>query len=381
MMRLPLLAGILALQVLVQNPAWADDPEAEHARAQAELEALQEAIAERRASLVAREEALSATEQALREAEQAVAETTQELQQTARELEAIAHDIAELETEQSRLEQELTQQADLLAEQIESAYRADDYSFLRMLLNQESPARFERLLVYYQYLNEARLTEIAKLEALEEELLTVRDELTSEREQLAATQARQEEQRTQLAAQQAEQEQRLADLQAEQQSEEAQLAELEQNEQELSDLLTSLSDALISQEIELAGLTHIQGQLRQPVQGKLEHQYGDQRSSRARWNGVVWQTSPEAEVHSVADGRVLFAEWLRGYGLVLVIDHGEGYMSLYGYNQALLKDVGESVQAGELVAVAGRSGGRREPGLYFEIRHRGEPLDPLPYLQ
>ncbi|MCC5855247.1 MAG: peptidoglycan DD-metalloendopeptidase family protein [Idiomarina sp.] len=357
------------------------DAREEQARAEAQLQQLQRDIQQRRRQLERRQQQLSGSERALQDVERQINRSSQAIATTERELQATQTRIRELEGEQEALTQSLRQQAELLADQIEAAYRSGDYNFLRMLLNQENPARFERMLEYYRHLNDARLEQLATLHATEEELFAVQRTLTREQQQLAQRREQQEAQRRTLATQQQEQESRLAALRQEQQSENVALESLLQSEQELTELLAALADVLRSSDITLAGLANLRGQLSWPVRGTLRHRFGQQRSSQVQWRGVVLNTEAEAPVQSIADGRVLYSDWLRGFGLVIVVDHGEGYMSLYGYNQALMYDVGEPVRQGDTIALAGQSGGQSEPGVYFEIRHRGDPVNPATFMR
>jgi septal ring factor EnvC (AmiA/AmiB activator) len=119
------------------------------------------------------------------------------------------------------------------------------------------------------------------------------------------------------------------------------------------------------------------GKLRWPARGRLAQRFGAPRSGGLRWRGVMIEAQEGGEVRAVSQGRIAFSDWMRGFGLLLIIDHGDGYMSLYGHNQTLYKEVGEWVDTGEVVALLGASGGRTESGLYFEMRHKGRPINPV----
>ncbi|RUO20619.1 murein hydrolase activator EnvC family protein [Aliidiomarina haloalkalitolerans] len=379
--RSALVAMFLAFGVLAISDSFANDPRAEQARAEQQLAALQKEIQQQRRAIERRQERLSRTERELRELETKVQQASQTLRQTELRIAQVEGHIYELESEQERLQGEVTTQANLLADQIESAYRNGDEGFLKMLLNQQSPAKFERMLAYYEFLNDARLAELEKLHALETQLEQVKAEVEQQRQTLARTFEQQRQQRETLAKQRQEQQQLVARLQREQQSDEANLAAMLRNEKELNDLLAALQQVLAQQGIQLDGLAKLRGQLTWPVNGTMRHTFGQQRSGQIRWRGVVMNTELEAPVRAIADGRVIYSDWLRGFGMVVVIDHGEHYMSLYGYNQALLKNVGEPVRSGEVIALAGQSGGQREASLYFEIRHEGNPINPAPYMR
>ncbi|EGN74473.1 membrane-bound metallopeptidase [Idiomarina sp. A28L] len=357
-----------------------DGTQAEHARAERQLQALQNEIQQRRRSLEQRQQRLSSGERELRNLETQVQSASRSLRETELKIASVEGHIYELEQEQSRLQTEVETQAAALADQIESAYRNGDHGFLKLLLNQDNPARFERMLEYYQYLSAARLEQLAELHALETQLIAVREEVSDQRDTLTVTLQQQEQQRSQLANRQREQEQLVARLQREQQTEQSALQNMLRNEQELTEMLAALQEIMSRQDFNLTGLANLRGQLSWPTPGSIKHGYGSQRSGEVRWRGVVIEATAEAPVKAIADGRIIFSDWLRGFGMVVIIDHGENYMSLYGYNQALLKDIGEPVRKGETVALAGRSGGQAESGLYFEIRHEGNPINPTPYI-
>ncbi|RUO33894.1 murein hydrolase activator EnvC family protein [Aliidiomarina soli] len=357
------------------------DTEQEREQAQQQLRALQNEIESRRESVQRRQQRLSSLERELRDIENRVADTTQQIRRTEAELDANQSRISDLEQEQGVLEAQLQEQAEMLADQIESAYRSGGNDFVQMLLNQQDPARIERLLTYYRYFNQARMEQIQALHATEQELRSVEQDLTSQRDDLSRTIARQEQQRQQLREEQQTQQRNAQQLRTAQQNEERELTDMLQDEQELTELLAALDDVISQQEIKLAGLASQRGQLRAPVNGSIRHAFGQRRSGQVNWKGLIINTDAEEPVRVIADGRVLFSDWLRGFGLVVVVDHGEGYMSLYGYNQSLTRDVGEAVRSGETIALTGQSGGQSRPGLYFEIRHEGNPVDPVRYIR
>lgn len=357
------------------------DPQAEHARAERQLKELQKNIQQQQRQFTRQQTQLNQTEKKLRAIEQKVAHSTQTLQHTAQELVQLQKQIQHLQTEQTQLQMKLQQQAELLADQIETAYRSGQGGFFKLMLNQDQPGHFERLLEYYRYLNEARLKQLQALHQTENELLAVQQKLAEQQQTLAQRHREQEHQRHTLEAQQQQQQQQVALLKQAQADASNELQTLLQNEQELTELLAALAHVLQATNIQLSGLQQARGHLPWPLTGKVRHSFGEQRSSQVNWRGIVIDSPAETPVRSIADGRVLFADWLRGFGLVLVLDHGEGFMSLYGYNQALMFDVGEAVRAGEVISLVGQSGGQSVPGLYFEIRHRGDPVNPTHYLR
>ena len=382
----PRMRGMLALMTavalfLLPHSALLaqEDPQQEHARAQRELQSLQNEIQRRRQSIERRQQRLSSSERELRNLETQVQSAARLLRETELKIASVEGHIYELEQEQAELQQQLAAQAEALSAQIESAYQTGQHTFLQLLLNQDNPARFERMLQYYQYISAARLAQLERLHALEAQLQEVEQQVRSQRTALAATQQQQEQQRASLASQQQQQERLVARLQQEQQSEQSALQTMLRDEQNLNEMLAALQEIMARQNFNLNGLAGLRGALPRPATGAIKHAFGSQRSGEVRWRGLVIETTAEAPIRAVADGRVIFSDWLRGFGMVVIIDHGENYMTLYGYNQALLKDIGEPVRQGETIALAGRSGGQAESGLYFEIRHRGNPINPVPY--
>ena len=372
--------AVLALEPL---PLRADevDTQAERARAQQQLSALQADIEKRRNSVQRRQQRLSSIQQQLKTIESQIAQHSQVIERIGHELTANEQRIAELETEQQRLRELLATQAQLLEDQIESAYRSGGHDFVQMVLNQQEPGRLERVLTYYRYFNDARMAQIAELEETEQELRSTERDLADQRTALEQRIAARQRQRDELESSQTEQQQLAEQLARQQQDDERQLDSMLQSEQELTELLAALESALAQQNIHLAGLRDLRGQLQWPAPGSLRNSFGQQRSGQVTWKGVVINVQAEQPVQAIADGRVLFADWLRGFGLVMVIDHGEGYMSLYGYNQSLAREVGEAVRRGDTIATTGQSGGQSRPGLYFEIRHQGNPVDPILYIR
>lgn len=357
------------------------DTQQERDRAQAQLQALQAEIEARRSSVQRRQERLSDIQRELRDIETQVAQQTQAIHESEADLESNQQRIAELEREQSVLEAQLAEQAQLLEDQIESAYRSGGHDYLQMLLNQQDASRIDRIITYYRYVNEARMAQIEALRDLERELVAVENQLAKQRDDLTARVAQQRRQREGLRETQQKQEQSALQLQTAQQSDELALTDLLQSEQQLTELLAVLEDVLAEQNIQLSGLSALRGELNWPASGSIRHAFGQRRSGQVNWKGVILNTDAEQPVQVIADGRVLFADWLRGFGLVMVIDHGEGYMSLYGYNQSLMREVGESVRRGDTIALTGQSGGQSRPGLYFEIRYQGNPVDPVRYIR
>lgn len=298
--------------------------------------------------------------------------------------------LAEQNIELARLEQEREQQLqqmqvdqEQLGKQISDTYRLSRQSRLKLVLNQDSPAELSRMLAYYDHINRAQTRKIVALRETLASLEAVYRSIELKLQEIADAQELQQ-QELQLKQQQREERQLLlAELQKQIGSGEAQLKEFEKNRLDLEALLDKLTDVLADIPGDLGqylSVSEQKGKLPTPVSARVRKAFGQQRSGGMYWQGWVFDAPPGEEVESIAYGRVAFADWLRGYGLMIIIDHGEGFMSLYGYNESLLWEVGDWVEPGNVIATVG-SNSAGEHGLYFELRKDGKALDPAAWLK
>lgn len=275
-----------------------------------------------------------------------------------------------------QLEQQHAQFQHALAAQLKSAYMAggdDDYA--KMLLNQEDTAKFERTLSYYNYLNKARIEQLEELKALQLQIAQNQAELAKTKQKLVNLHDEQKRRQTALVNAQSERQANLKNLQAQLNNTKSSINYLKENQQTLITTIEELEKEK-NKKVELLGLNNSKGKLNWPSRGKLEHTFGQRKHGGIDWKGVLIGAKEGSNINSVHNGQVVFADWLKGYGWVIVVDHGEGFMSLYGHAQTLLKDVGDMVREGETVALVGQSGGQASSGLYFEIRHKGRAVNP-----
>jgi septal ring factor EnvC (AmiA/AmiB activator) len=209
----------------------------------------------------------------------------------------------------------------------------------------------------------------------------VQNDIQLKSQTLTALQEEQRQQAAQLEVQRQNREQVLVQLNTQLDNQGGELKHLQTDEKQLQALVRSLQELLSDIPVEASQqkpFKALKGQLRWPARGQLVKRFGSLRgNSGLKWQGVLIEAPEGGQVRAVSKGRVAFADWMRGFGLLLIIDHGDGYMSLYGQNEALYKEVGEWVDSGEVVATLGASGGQTEAGLYFEIRHNGHPVNPL----
>jgi len=265
-----------------------------------------------------------------------------------------------------------------LGRQVRSSYITGREELFKLLLSQESPANLGRMLVYYDYYNRARSVRIDAVAAQLQKLDELGAETSRVERELAALESAQANEVAALSKARDERQTLVARLDASIKDDGAAVAKLKAEERRLAELVVQLGELM-------AGLpadgdqpfARLKGKLAWPVQGRLTGDFGQLRDGGpTKWNGVRLEVAAGTAVRAVYRGRVAFADWLAGLGLLLIIDHGGGYMSLYGYNEALLKESGDWVEPGETVAQVGDTGGQARPGLYFEIRYKGEPVNP-----
>jgi septal ring factor EnvC (AmiA/AmiB activator) len=359
------------------------------AQKQSDLENIQQQIKNKQTQIYQQLEVAKKLQDNLKIVELQIAQSATKLNKTQVALENNQQQLSVLRKQQKGYLASLDKQKTVLAKQIRSAYMTGNYDFAKMLLNQQDAANFERTITYYQYLNKARKSQIDSFNLLVKDLQKVNAKLIDNQSELEQLKGKQIEQQQALKVNQIERESTLVAMQTAIESEEAKIAQLQINEK---NLLEALSRALAraqqqadkqndQQNIILRGLSALKGRLLMPAQGNLRKMFGRFRQGQIKWKGVVINGTAGDSVVAIHHAKVLYSDWLRGFGLVTVLDHGDGFMSLYGHNQALLKQAGESVQAGEAIALLGQSGGQSRPNLYFEIRHKGKPINPVSWLK
>jgi septal ring factor EnvC (AmiA/AmiB activator) len=271
---------------------------------------------------------------------------------------------------------------DVLGEQVNAAYRTSGQTRLKLVLNQDDPEKLGRMLAYYDYMNRAQVKKISQLKEALSTLEGMQQSIDRELQRIESVQMEQRAVLVELEQQRDKRNVLLVQLSDQISTGESRLKELQQNQRDLEALLEQLSDVLADIPPDLgdrAGVAGRKGQLPMPAAGPVRHAFGQSRVGGMRWQGWLIGVDRGTEVRSVAYGRVAFADWLRGYGLLLIIDHGQGYMSLYGHNESLLHDVGSWVEPGEVVSVVGDNPGN-EQGLYFELRRNGKAVDPAAWV-
>ncbi len=345
---------------------------------QSQLKEIQKQISSQQSNLKDASQQREKLIKLLKQDEQAIAEAAKKANQTKASLVAINKKLTELATRKSELDKLKAIQQQTLANQLTSAYLAGNHDYTKMMLNQQNPASIERLLAYYQYLNKARMSSISKLQETITELDNIEAEQKAQQTKLNALILEQEQQAKVLSQEQNQRQQTLAQLQRTLNSQGAKLEQLQIEEVSLKRVVEQAINS-VQENPSMEGLASIKQKLKWPTQGRIRSSFGSTRSGQVKWKGVILAAPEGQSVAAIASGKVIYADWLRGFGMVMVVDHGKGYMSLYGHAQTLLKNVGEIVNKNETIALVGRSGGQAEPGLYFEVRHKGQAVDPAKY--
>ena len=346
---------------------------------EARLKALEQEISNYKETLDSTQGQKSEIEATLERNEQGINKLINEIDTIEKEWDTTNDKVSSLTEKQEELLTVKSEQQYYIEQQVRAAYEIGSQEYLKVLLNQEDPNEIARMLAYYDYFNQARSRQIESYNLTLLDLDRVTQELAEETVVL-------ESQRRALGAQQ----KSLANVQKKKQmtlkalinqisTTGSALSKLEQDRGRLEQLLDRLQESLANLDAprNAQPFAGMQGKLLLPVEGRISHHFGNQRNQgKLRWHGIFIDAAEGESVYAVHYGRVVFSDWLRGFGLLMIISHGEGYMSLYGHNQALFRETGDWVSAGEVIAAVGDSGGQDKTGLYFEIRIDGKPNNP-----
>jgi septal ring factor EnvC (AmiA/AmiB activator) len=385
-LRLPLfnsrrIGRLFLLSLLIVAAPSFSETEAEK---RARLEALRKSIDSLRTELRSVKTDRDQLLNALEDSEKAIGELSTKAQQLKRKLEKQEQQLNQLRERKRQLEQDKEAQQSHVGEHINAAYRLGQQSNLRLLLNQQDPTLVARNLKYFQYLTQARTAKIDSYLATIEELRQVEVGIAAQTEQLQQSHAQLKEKHESLLSQRKERKSTLRKLQATIASKDGKLQEMQREQERLEQVLAQV--ALLLEDITLPAnameFGKMKGRLPWPTTGAIQQRFGSERiAGKMRWQGVVISADAGSPVRAVHHGRVVFSDYLRGHGLLVIVDHGMGFMSLYARNQALYKEIGEWVNAGEVIASVGNSGGQASAGLYFELRHNGRPTDPQQWIK
>jgi len=320
------------------------------------------------------------------ELEQELETNEKSINSTIKKIDDIEHDLNDgkkkigLYGKQQRdlLVQRDNQQTQLRA-QIRASYQMGNQPYLKVLLNQEDPNKLSRMLTYYDYISRARSERIGEYNTTLSELDRVTAQLQLQTTKLNVDKLSLDKERQLLESVQKERLATVKSLNLEITRTGSRLENKVKDQKHLEELLARIADGAFNlpTQGDTVAFSSRKGRLLMPVYGTIKSRYGSRRGDgKLKWDGIVIAANAGDPVHAVHYGRVVFADWLRGFGLLMIISHGEGYMSLYGHNQLLYREAGDWVKAGEVIATVGNTGGQLEPGLYFEIRYAGKPTNP-----
>lgn len=315
----------------------------------------------------------------LREAEVDLGTLSREVSQNKAEMTAEQAALSALEADRSKQQAALDKQRERIAQEIRGAWKMGRQGQLKILLNQEDPHAMARSLAYYRYLLTARNTLLQDYREALHELQVLQGRIDVSLTKLEQRGRTLQKQQAEVTAAQAQRKKAVQALAQSISGKNAKLETKQQDRQQLEELLSAIREAVTELAVpeNYKAFQSARGNMVWPVTGKTSNHFNQPRNQgKMRWQGVTIPAQQGTVVRAIHQGRVVYADWLRGSGLLLIIDHGEGYMSLYAHNESLTRHVGEWVSAGSSVSTVGNSGGAEDHGLYFEVRHEGKPVDP-----
>lgn len=380
MKTLPIILGLwLLLTPALHAGAETNNPGDDPAAVQKQLDALEAEIQKFREMLEATRGERSKLEENLETNEKEISDLLKKIEQIEKDLKSVENKVSALTEQRVDLEHARSEQQALIARQIKAAYKMGRQEFLKVVLNQEDPDEMSRMLTYYDYFNRARTDQVERYKRTISELTRVTTALEVQNRELETNRLTLANEQRSLERARTEKQATLSSLNQEIARTGSLLDVREKDRERLEALLERITAGIINLPTpqDTVPFANRRGDLVLPVVGQVTNRFGSTRSEgKLRWNGVFIEARQGEPVTAVHYGRVVFSDWLRGFGLLLIINHGDGYMSLYGHNQVLYRETGDWVIAGETIATVGDSGGQNRAGLYFEIRHAGKPTDP-----
>jgi septal ring factor EnvC (AmiA/AmiB activator) len=374
--------AVLSFALLAFTPAVAEDPRL--GQTQTELKQLRERIEAVNRQLAGDRAERDGLRTALQSAEQQASRAAEQLAGIEKDLAAQQAEVGQARVRQRRAAADLEQHTARLAEQVRAAYLIGKQSRLKLLLSQEDPARVQRTLTYFDYVNRARVERITAVSAAVSALREAEQELRAGETQLIRLRDGQKAALDRLVASRAERERTISAIERRLSQGSAELTQLARDESKLQSLIEELRNVLADIPARIADarpLNELRGQLPWPASGQVLAGFGQPKAGgRMTWKGVWIAADEGTPVRAVAHGRVAWVGWMHRYGLVVVIEHTGGYFSLYGHAQSSALRTGEWVRAGDTVAQAGNTGGHDRSGVYLELRRGADPVDPIGWL-
>jgi septal ring factor EnvC (AmiA/AmiB activator) len=362
---------------------------------QEELENLRQRITTMQSEMAKTSESKTEAADALRESERAISDSNRKIAELAEQQREADTKLNELHAQQQQLKQHLSWQQALLSRLLYQQYLGGKHEYLKLMLDNQDPNKVARDLQYFRYIARNRAAWLDSLRTDLNALKNVSDKVQAQSEALSNLRAEQATQKEKLKQDQHERLQVLGRISNQLTQQRHEITRLQHDENRLARLVAKIAEMLAKPKTKSLfrnenipdnrfdgqPFERLQGKLALPVKGDITNHFGATRpDSTVLWKGIFIRSSSGQSVKVIAAGRVVFADWLRGFGNLLIVDHGHAYMSLYGNNETLYKQVGDELRGGDTIATVGNSGGNSDSGLYFELRHESKPLDPIKWL-
>ena len=374
---LPLLVALALISPLSDAMAAKGKSDEEEARAQ--LQQLQGEIKKISRQISSEKSRKDSLQGQLRKAEVTLGALQKDIAANKKELEKSRQRLAKLQTRQLTLRKSRDEQQALIARELRAAYQMGRQGQLKILLNQEDPNTLARAIAYYRYFYQARNEHIEQYREILTELAELESGITKTTAELEDRGKSLAQQQKNLVRAKSSRELAVQNLLASIRDKGGRLKQMEQDQLQLEQLLEAIEQAVVNLKMpeNYKAFSEARGTMPWPISGRASHRFGNSRNAgKMRWLGVTIPAKEGTPVAAIHHGRVVYADWLRGSGLLIIIDHGDDYMSLYAHNQSLLRDVGEWVSAGTDISTVGSTGGKDSAALYFEVRHKGKPVNP-----
>lgn len=370
------LLSVVITLTLAMEPIAAD----EKSQKEKQLKSLQRKIEKLKKTIHVKQDSKSRYTSQLRKIEGKIGRVSVKIRATEKQITQRKSELAKLRKTRKQHQQKLVNENDILAEQVYTAYTLGKQEKIKLLFSQQNAEHFQRNLVFYQYFSNARVNLINNVQQSISQILTTESRISLASQALEKNYQTLKSQKTALKRDGKKRKKIISSLEKQLKKQGGHLNKLVDDAKELQNLLDSIEQILVDApepELEQRVFAEMRGKLSWPVNGKLRRLYGQFKPlSDLRWQGIIIQAPTGRHVKAVSHGRVAFADWLRGLGNLIIIDHGNSYLSLYGHNESLFKTAGEWVEPGDIISSVGSSGGQEKPGLYFEIRKKGKPQNP-----
>jgi len=369
--------GLLLIFLLALGAMASADQEQEQ-----ELDNLKRSISSLEKKLEDRDKERNSLQSELKKVELEASKINSNVRRLRGKINKLENELKDLSRQERDLQLGISGQSAAIVEQIAAAYKLGNQEPIKLLLNQEDPQKIARVFKYYDYFLQARTEKIQRYKKDVDELAAIIADIESQKLRLTQSRKELETDKTKLARQAKKRKDTLNNLQSSLRTDKKKLSKLKKERGKLEELLAAVkraaADLVLPSNYE--SFNSRRGQLNWPLKGQVAHSFGSRRSGELRWEGWLIGAKAGDEVKAVHQGRVVFSNYLRGFGLLVILDHSDGYMTLYAHNQELLKDTGDWVQSNEILSRAGDTGGLDKPALYFEIRKDGNPADPKSWL-